>query len=91
MAGPIARLAEAKAASRGGKAARCFGDLVKVSGQQGMAAPEEVAQAPKKKTWLLLYSLSLAVSGNKVNTWPAAVENKQSICTPRGTPERLTK
>ena len=54
MAGPIARLAEAKAASRGGKAAKCFGDLVKVSGQQGMAAPEEVAKAQKRKKLLLL-------------------------------------
>ena len=84
-------MAEAKAASRGGKAAKCFGDLVKVSGQQVMAAPEEVAKAQQKTTNKNCYSLSLAVSGNKVNTWPAAVENKQSICTPRGTPERLTK
>ena len=57
---PIARLAE-EAAPRGGKAATCFGDHLRVPGQQAIAAPEEVAEA-------LAAPLPLAVSGSEVTT-----------------------
>ena len=58
---PIARLAEEEAAPRGGKAATCFGDHLRVPGQQAIAAPEEVAEA-------LAAPLPLAVSGSEATT-----------------------